>query len=418
MPHGDPEAAVRLLATIERLLQLPALDLGGTLTRAAQVVAEALACEKVDAFLFDAERHSLVAIGTSDTPLGREQHRLGLDVLPLANGGRAVETYLTGAVFSTGRADQDPHELRGLVHDLRARSVINVPFEVNEVRRGVLSAVSTIPDYFTARDVKMTEVVARWVGLLTQRAELVEKIRVTEAERARRAAADEIVTVLAHDLRNLLNPLLGRLHLIRLSLERGKPADVRDVDSALRAVKRLARLTTDLLDVGRLEQGLFTLDLAPTDLVALVEQTCASLATANVKVQVRAPPTLIVVADAERLAQALENLITNAVQHSSDGGAVHVSITLMNGSRVACLEIADQGPGIPEDVLPHIFERFVAGRKSRGLGLGLYLAHRIAAAHGGALTVRSELGQGTRFTLELPIDADPDERNHPVAGEP
>src|SRR5688572_7353940 len=98
MTHEDAERAGRdrLWATLERLLGLDAVELKTALDQATQIVAETLGAEKVDAFVYEAESESLVALGTSHTPLGRRQHAIGLDRLPLANGGRAADVFRSG----------------------------------------------------------------------------------------------------------------------------------------------------------------------------------------------------------------------------------------------------------------------------------------------------------------------------------
>jgi signal transduction histidine kinase len=110
--------------------------------------------------------------------------------------------------------------------------------------------------------------------------------------------------------------------------------------------------------------------------------------------------------DPARLRQCLENLVANAIQKSPS----HAAVTVLakrepqaDGRAWARVEVLDQGPGIPKEVLPHIFERFYTGKRSEGgLGLGLYLAKRIAAVHGGDLTADSPPGKGASFILTLP----------------
>ena len=135
----------RLLELLQRLLDLPGLDVEQALTAAATYVADWFACDKVDVFLLDPARASLVALGTSDTPLGKRQKELGLDVLPLANGGRLVETFKTETSFRTGRSDLDEGELIGIVRDLGVRSTLAVPITIGGVSRGVISVVSQEP---------------------------------------------------------------------------------------------------------------------------------------------------------------------------------------------------------------------------------------------------------------------------------
>lgn len=394
------------MRTLQGLLQLPALDLREALMAATQRVVEALGCDKVDAFLIDESRQTLRALGTSDTPMGRRQHALGLDTLQLANGGSMAEVFKTGKSHLENHAELDPSELRGIVVELGVRSSLSVAFEVEGVRRGVLSAVSAQPEFFKADDQDFLESVALWFGMLTHRAELAERARGVEAEQARRAGADEIITVLAHDLRNHLQPLMGRLQLMRLHVAAGKSPQVSELDAALRAVRRLSGLTADLLDLKRLEQGLFSLNLAPLDLLALSREVAASLGTPQVSVRVSGPDTLIVIADVDRVRQALENLVANAVKYSPSGKPVRIELQqeTRDDRAYALIEVVDEGPGISAEMLPRLFDRFAFGRDSPGLGLGLYLARRIAREHGGELSVKSSPALGTTFRLELPVE--------------
>ena len=114
-------------------------------------------------------------------------------------------------------------------------------------------------------------------------------------------------------------------------------------------------------------------------------------------------------ADASRLRQCLENLIANATQQSPASAAVSIFVKRGKQNRigdVAVVEVIDEGPGIPREILPRVFDRFTKTDGRGGLGLGLYLAKRITAVHGGDLTVESQPGKGTRFTLTLPTSVE------------
>jgi two-component system, OmpR family, sensor kinase len=182
----------RLLATLQQLLRIRELRLGPALNEAADLVNRALGADKVDAFIYQRPIESLVAIGTSDTPMGRRQHELGLDRLPLANGGRAVVVYRDGGCFITGRSDQDPEELRGIVEGLGVRSTIMCPIHVVGARRGVLSATSAKPDLFGEQDLRYLETVADWLGVVAHRAELIERGAQEAQRRGRQAAVEEL----------------------------------------------------------------------------------------------------------------------------------------------------------------------------------------------------------------------------------
>ena len=397
----------RLLATLERLLTIPALEVKSALDEASTLVAAALGADKVDAFLLDPSSETLVAVGTSDTPLGHKQHRLGLHRLPLANGGRVVDVFQSGASFRTGHTEDDPEELVGIKRGLGVRSTLAAPIEINGERRGVLAIAGTAPERFSFEDLRFCEAVARWVGLVAQRAELAERVTQETAAQARRVAADELIEILAHDLRTPLTPARGYLQLLRQDAQKaGREQAVRYAEQVGLALERVTRMIDAILDAGRLEQGLFELEPRPVDLAALVRAVADTLRTPQTPLHVAAPEALIAEgADPERLRQALENLIGNALGHTPEGVPVVVEMdqqTRADGAW-AVVRVCDEGPGIAPTLLPTLFERFARGPQSTGLGLGLYLARGIAAAHGGTLTVESHRGAGTTFHLALPL---------------
>jgi two-component system, OmpR family, sensor kinase len=406
----------RQLDLLEALLRIPQTDARTTLTHAADLVAAATGADKVDAFVYDAGRDSLNAVGTSTQALSALQRQLGLDVLPLSNGGRVVYVYKTGKTFLTGRLMEDAEELRGVKEGLRIQSKIGVPLEIGGTRRGMMMIASRKPDYFTAEDARFAESIGRWIGILAHRAELSERIARSAVDEGRRAAAEELMTVLAHDLRNYLQPLHLRLELLRRRAERDKRADdAGDAQAAGKALARLGHLVSDLLDVARIDQGLFDLRPQLFDLGEMVRETAQALSTPerSVSVTLEDGEQMVLLGDAARLRQCVENIVANAIQKSPPNAAVSVFVRLQrvrpDGPR-ALVEVVDQGPGIPQDILPRMFDRFVTrkepGGRAGGLGLGLYLAKRIAQEHGGDLVAESPPGSGARFCLTLPIPAE------------
>jgi signal transduction histidine kinase len=398
----------RLLGTLQRLLESPAADLRTAMTHAANALAEALAADKVDAFLYDESRDSLVAVGTSTQPLSELQKRLGLDVLPLSNGGRTVEVFRTGRTLRSGNVLQDPQELLGVKEGLGIQSQVGVPLEVAGQRRGVALITSLQPDFFDAADEAFALSAVRWVGFTTHRAELVADIERNAVEKGRQGAAEELITVLAHDIRNYLAPVSGRLFALRHRAQaEERAADLKDVQAAVKGVERLAALVGNLLDVARLDRGLFELDLAAVDLCSLATEAAEALSTPGHQVRVDTYDVVVVAGDAARIRQCVDNVIANAVAHSPADAPVQVIISHVTEGGTACgqLEVVDQGPGIPEEMRARLFDRFATGRASGGgMGLGLYFAKRIAAAHGGDLHAdpNPERG-GARFVLRLPL---------------
>ena len=395
------------LATLEGLLAIRTTERSLGLREAAHLLVGTFAADKADVFLHDPTSQTLVAEGTSDTPMGREQIRLGLNRLPLANGGSAVRVFQTGEPHLTRRADEEG-ELPGIVDGLGVRAEIIAPVEIGGARRGVVLASSHTPAYFSEAHLQFLQTVARWVGLVAERAELAQRLAAEAAARERRTAAEELIAVLAHDLRNHLATLRGRLDLLRRRAQRaGHPDYARGAEAALLAADRLRKLVDDLLDSERLERGLFTLRPEAVDLVSLATDIVGAVGTERVTVALRGPDELWVPADPDRLRQCLENLLANAVGHSPEGGRVVIEMAneRRGGVEGARLSVGDEGPGVPPELAGRLFERFARGTGSGGLGLGLFLASRIAAAHAGTLSLDSPPGTPARFTLWLPVAA-------------
>ncbi len=182
-----------LLAVLQRLLTLEPGDLSAAMTEAAQQVAEVLGADKADVFLYAAEGQELVAEGTSHTPMGRGEHALGLDRLPLASGGRTVRVFESGQSYRAEHADQeDPVELPDVVTKLGVRSTLAVPLQVAGVRRGVLLASSASPAAFAQGDLEFLEAVAHWIGLTITRLAHAEALAARAAEEGLRRGAGEL----------------------------------------------------------------------------------------------------------------------------------------------------------------------------------------------------------------------------------
>lgn len=402
----DNDSASRLLAMLDQFMEIEATSLESALTDAAQLVAEALQADKVDAFLVDPALGILVAVGTSDTPMGRLQRDMNLHRLPLEDGGRAAQIFASGEPFLCGRMEDDPVERRDVVELLGARSMIGTALAVGNARRGVLSVISASHDAYTIDDLRFMQAVTRWVGMLAQRAELVEQIERDAIERGRQVAADELITVLAHDLRNYISPLKMRLDLMRRKATREeRERDLRDLAEASGAVDRMIRMMGDLLDVGRLEHGAYAANLAPVNLVDIARETIASLQVHMIDIHLEAPAEVVTLADGARMRQLLENLLSNAIKYAPPKTAVTIVVHQEQRSDGdwAILTVSDQGPGIDRGVLPRLFERFASGPGSTGVGLGLYVARKIAEAHGGTIVADSAAGTGTTFRVSIPV---------------
>lgn len=394
-----------LLTTLEGLLAIPATSVRPALNQASELINETLNADKSEVFLYDETVDTLVSSGISDTPMSRRQIALGLDRLPVSNGGKTVKVFQTGASYRSGDLSSDPEELRGMTHGLGIQSALVVAVNVDGTRRGCIEVNSARPNLFTAEDERFLEAVAHWVGMVVHRTELVEQIAQETAVRSRQVAADELITILAHDLRAPLVALNGRALMLQMRAQREEhAANLRDASGIIVAANRLERMINDLMDSARLEQGIFALSPTVMDLARLARDTARTLQVQPGDIDVRASEEVAVEGDPDRIQQVLENLLTNARRFSPAGIPVQLDVTTETRADGpwAIIAVSDAGPGISEEMRPQLFTRFAAGRGTTGLGLGLYLARGIAEAHGGTLTVESEVGKGTTFRLALP----------------
>lgn len=168
----------------------------------------------------------------------------------------------------------------------------------------------------------------------------------------------------------------------------------------------------NVLDFSRIEQGRKQYEMESTDLVALTQQTVKLMETyaaerdVKITMAVSGEPTPIE-AEGKAIQQALVNLIDNAIKHSPKGAEIKVGVEFK--SRIVELWVEDRGEGIPEEEHEKIFDRFYRvgselRRETQGVGIGLSIVKHIVEAHGGKVTVQSEIGKGSRFTIELPVN--------------
>jgi len=213
----------------------------------------------------------------------------------------------------------------------------------------------------------------------------------------------------SHELRTPLTVINGNVGLMR----RMRQCDEESLESIETEVERLTRLVGDLLLLAQAESGKIPLDIKPIELDALlleVYQQLRILAGERVNVNLADIDQIKVMGDRDRLKQVIINLGANAINYSYNGGVVKVGLSKTQGQ--ARLVVTDQGAGIPPEDLPHIFERFYRGEKSRtrnqegsSFGLGLSIAYWIVKAHGGRIEVSSTPGEGSSFCVWLPLES-------------
>jgi two-component system sensor histidine kinase ResE len=175
---------------------------------------------------------------------------------------------------------------------------------------------------------------------------------------------------------------------------------------------RMHRMVLDLLDLARLDAGTLDLQHSPMDLAALLNNIAEKMApqarSGNLEIQVDASNLPMITGDGDRLSQIFTNLVDNAIKFTPAGGSINIQAT-QSGS-VIQVEVTDTGEGISPEALPHVFSRFYQADLSRtdgqkhGAGLGLAIVKEILEAHGGKIVVRSELGKGSTFIVNLPLE--------------
>ena len=226
-------------------------------------------------------------------------------------------------------------------------------------------------------------------------------------------AKDEFLAMLGHELRNPLASISNAVHLLQHASADDKHRQFAQ-DVIARQSQHLTRIVDDLLDVGRALTGKMMLHRQPLDLHAAVSDAIRTLdaagATAGRRVALEGA-SVWVDADRTRIEQVVNNLVSNAAQHTTAGGRIALRVGAVAGS--AELTVSDDGVGMDAEIAARVFDLFFQGhqgpeRKRGGLGIGLTLARRIVELHGGAIEVASEgVGRGTTFTFRLPAIAAP-----------
>jgi signal transduction histidine kinase len=229
-----------------------------------------------------------------------------------------------------------------------------------------------------------------------------------EAQRANRAK-DEFLAMLSHELRTPLNAILGWTTL----LQKGQlPPDtrVRAINIIERNTRLQAQLIEDLLDISRITRGKLRLEFQHQPLAAIVDAAVDAVRPAAAAKQISLAIDIpdddtTLLCDPSRMQQVIWNLLTNAIKFSPDGG--HVDVTVFQEPGRFCVSVADSGPGIDPDFLPHVFDPFRQQeghvvRQHGGLGLGLAIVQHIVELHGGSVSVTGGPG-GATFVVSVPV---------------
>jgi signal transduction histidine kinase len=319
----------------------------------------------------------------------------------------------TPIIFVTGLAWQDEEILHA--YELGAVDFLVKPIrsEVLRAKAGVFIQLQdrTRELHDKGEELRKAQVRAHERELSMQRerfeSEVLEHQNRQLAETDRRK--DEFLAILAHELRNPLQPLLTAVEV--LAAEENKPVPPRVRGIIERQVQSIARLVDDLLDVARFQTGKLELRREPVDLGKLVEEAVSESRPAaaarkhDLSVGGRGDSPMVF-GDPVRLVQVISNLLSNAIKYTDPGGRIGVEWGSQGNE--AFIRVTDTGKGVSENLLPRIFDMFVqervTGSGAGGLGLGLGLAKRLVELHGGRMQARSAgPGTGATFEVQLPI---------------
>ena len=320
----------------------------------------------------------------------------------MATGAPVLEAEITPAFIRAAFAEEGQ---RRVVEALEPRSLICVPLVASGKPLGALTLVTSGSGRrYEIADLSLAADLARRAAIVVEHARLFH-----EAQQATRAR-DDVLAVVAHDLRNPLNTVTMAVSLMLENTPPERVQERRQVEIVRRAADRMNRMIQDLLDVRRMESGRLTTDLVPESPAVLVNDTIDMLrplaAGSSIRLDTDIEPGLpLVLADAARVQQVLSNLVGNAVKFTPREGRITVCAESMEGE--VLFSVIDTGPGIPAEQLPHIFGRFWQANTSdrRGIGLGLAIAKGIVEAHNGRIWVESHVGLGSTFYFTLPAIA-------------
>ena len=250
-----------------------------------------------------------------------------------------------------------------------------------------------------------------------ERAELMQFERAARMQaEAANQAKDEFLAMLGHELRNPLSAIASAVEVLN-RVDAGTDIAAKARAIAARQTRHLAHVMDDLLDVGRVITGKVLLARQVLNLATVARRVAATLEITGEAQRHGVELALEDVwidADATRIEQVLSNLVTNAVKYTPAGSRIQIGVRVEG--TCAVMNVCDNGPGIPETLLPRVFDLFVQGertldRRSGGLGIGLTLARRLVELHGGTIDVKSS-ARGSDFELRLPAIEAPPEREH------
>lgn len=387
-----------LLRRYDRLLELTSeltstLEMNALLDFIVNAAREITESEAASLLLYDPQRNQLHFEAATEQ-LRSEETQIGVP----------TDNSIAGWIFTHQKpllvedAIDDPRFFRevDLATTYQTHSILGVPLLAKEKTIGVIEAVNKRNGGFDEHDIRMLQ------ALAAQAATAIENTRLFQQS--------DLVAEMVHELRTPLSALAAAAHLLQHpDLVENQRVKLRE--TIYNEVQRLNELATNFLELARLESGRFRFIREPVHLEGLVRECLEIMKpqaeSQQIELKTEFDRTISpVMGDRAQLKRLLLNLITNAIKYNNAGG--YVSIGLEREGENVCLSVADNGRGIPEESLPHMFDRFYRVPDEEGhvagTGLGLAIAKRIAQNHGGGISVESKLREGTVFRVYLPSE--------------
>lgn len=405
------EAERRARERVEVLYELAAataraLTLDEIFEPALDAVCRALAVERASILLFD----------DSGTMRFRAWRKLSTDYRHAVDGHSpwskdAVDP--TPVLVSDATTDPAMRAYLPIFEKEGIRSLAFVPLVHDRRLIGKFMIYASAPREFGEEDVRLATAIATHLAQAIARSHAQEETKQAraKAEEAARARA-EMVAVVAHDLRNPLGVAQLKAQLMMRKVPDGEPGEKmkKDLEVIFRNTQHMARLIGDLLDAATIEANRIAVERSPNVVADILSEAIELVRTLADQKGLRVvhgavPPDVRASCDRARILQCLSNLLGNAIKHTPQGGEIRVSAHAA-GPEVL-VSVADTGPGIPEAERERVFERYVHGRQKGSVGLGLFIARGLVAAHGGRIWIEDahpdrEESRGTRVCFTLP----------------
>ena len=286
------------------------------------------------------------------------------------------------------------------------RDFLGLPLKAGEEVVGVLVFGRFGGPPYAPDQIRLAEFIAAQTAQLIENHHLVERVAKLEAERWLRRMQDEFITTISHELRTPIGFIKGYATTLLREDTKWDDGSRREFLTIIdEEADRLHELIEDLLDSSRLKAGTMFMQLQPIRLDVILREIVVRITArySSLAVQLNSSNGVVVMADPNRVTQVFDNLLSNAVKYAPGSP---VKITVTNKDDICSISVEDQGPGIPQHHLEHLFERFYrvpeTSLATHGTGLGLYICQQIIHAHGGEISVSSEVSKGTVFTINLP----------------